>query len=77
MSGFGDIESFNISLYPYKIDQNAVAQGKYITARSSPSTTLIGAYFEFENSTATFTLYEMTIIIKPPNDWLSTLRIPM
>ena len=73
----GNIEAYEVNLYPYRTDKDSVVEGKYITTRSSPSSTLIGAYFEFENTTSIFTLYEMTLIIKPPNDWFSNLRLPM
>jgi len=74
-SGQGDIEHFNISLYPFKGDQDQVTKGHYTTTRSSHFATLIGASYEFANSTSTFTLYEMTIVSKPPMDWFENIRI--
>ena len=71
------IDTYQISLYPFKVDQDKVVTGKYVTARSGFSSSFVGTYFEFENGTSTFTLYEMTIVSKPVNDWLSNVRLPM
>jgi len=74
-NGSGDIEHFNISLYPFKTDQDQVSKGHYIATRSTHFATLIGASYDFENSTSAFTLYEMTIMSKPPSDWFDNIRI--
>jgi hypothetical protein len=74
---YGDVESFNISLYPYKDSKESVRKGRHFTLRNSYTSTYIGAYFEFDNGTSSFTLYDFSVPNKPQSDWFSNLRFPM
>jgi hypothetical protein len=75
--GDGEGEIYNISLYPYREGQDKVVKGKYFTQRNTFTSTFIGAYFQYENGTSTFTLYDMSTPVKATSDWFSNIRFPM